>query len=33
MPHHLIDVVDPLVVVGVIFINNVIISYDTILYS
>ncbi len=31
-PHHLIDVVDPPVVV-VVVVNHVIISYDTILYS
>jgi hypothetical protein len=33
MPHHLINVVDPPVVVIVVVIDNVIISYDTILYS
>jgi hypothetical protein len=32
MPHHLINVMDPPVVI-VIFVDNVIISYDTILYS
>jgi hypothetical protein len=32
-PHHLIDVVDHLVVVIVVVVDNVVISYDTILYS
>jgi hypothetical protein len=32
-PHHLINVVDPPVVVVVVVVDNVIISYDTILYS
>jgi hypothetical protein len=32
-PHHLIDVMDPPVVVVVIIVNNVLISYNTILYS
>ncbi len=32
-PHHLIDVVDPLFVIVVIVIDNVVISYNTILYS
>jgi hypothetical protein len=32
-PHHLINVVDPPVVVVVVAIHNVVISYDTILYS
>ncbi len=31
-PHHLIDVVDPPVVIIVVVVNDVIISYDTILY-
>jgi hypothetical protein len=33
MPHYLIDVMDPLIVVVIVVINNVIILYDTILYS
>ncbi len=33
MPHHLMDVVDPPVVVIVIVVDDVIISYNTILYS
>ncbi len=33
MPHHLINAVDPPVVVIVIVVNNAVISYDTILYS
>ncbi len=33
MPHHLIDIVDPPLVVIVVVVNDVIISYDTILYS
>ncbi len=32
-PHHLIDVVDPPVVVLVIVIDDIVISYDMILYS
>ncbi len=32
-PHHLIDVVDPPVIVVVVVINDVVILYDTILYS
>jgi tRNA A37 N6-isopentenylltransferase MiaA len=32
-PHHLINVVDPPVVVVVVVIEDVVISYDTILYS
>ncbi len=32
-PHHLIDVVDPPVIVIIVIINDVVISYDTILYS
>jgi hypothetical protein len=31
--HHLIDVVDPPVVVVIVIVDDVIISYDTILYS
>ncbi len=33
MPHHLMDVMDPPIVVVVIIIVNVVISYDRILYS
>ncbi len=33
MPHHLINVMDPPVVVVINVLNNVVISYDTILYS
>ncbi len=32
-PHHLINIVAPLVVVIIVVINDVVISYDTILYS
>jgi hypothetical protein len=32
-PHHLINVVDPPIVVIVVILDNVVISYDTILYS
>ncbi len=32
-PHHLIDVMDPPVVIVVVVIDNIFISYDTILYS
>jgi hypothetical protein len=32
-PHHLIDLVDPPIVVVVVVVDNVIILYDTILYS
>jgi hypothetical protein len=32
-PHHLIVIVDPLIVVVVVVINDVVILYDTILYS
>ncbi len=32
-PHHLINVVDPPIIVVVILINDVVILYDTILYS
>ena len=32
MPHHLIDVADPPIVV-VVVVNDVVISYDTIIYS
>ncbi len=32
-PHHLIDIMDPLVIVVVIVVNDVVILYDTILYS
>ncbi len=32
-PHHLIDVVDPPVIVVIVIIEDVVISYDTILYS
>ncbi len=33
MPHHFIDVMDPPVVVVIVVVNDVVISYDTILYS
>ncbi len=33
MPHHLINVVDPPLIVVIVIIDNVVISYDTILYS
>jgi hypothetical protein len=33
MSHHLIDVVDPPVVIVIVVINDVVISYNTILYS
>ncbi len=33
MPHHLIDVLDPPVVIVVVIVKDVVISYDTILYS
>ncbi len=33
MPHHLIDVVDPPVVVAIVVVDNVIISYDMILVT
>ncbi len=33
MPHHLVDIVDPPLVVIIVVIDDVIISYDTILYS
>jgi hypothetical protein len=32
-PHHLINVVDPPIIVVVVVVNDVVISYDTILYS
>ncbi len=32
-PHHLINIVDPPIVIVIVVINDVIISYDTILYS
>jgi hypothetical protein len=32
-PHHLIQVVDPPIVIVLLVVNNVVISYDTILYS
>ncbi len=32
-PHHLIDIVDPPVIVVIVVVNNVVISYNTILYS
>ncbi len=32
-PHQLIDVVDPPVVIVIIIVNDVVISYDTLLYS
>ncbi len=33
MPHHLINVVDPPIVVVVVVVDDIVISYDTILYS
>jgi hypothetical protein len=33
MPHHLIDVVDPPVIVVIVVVNDVVISYNTTLYS
>ncbi len=32
-PHHLIDVMDPPIIVVIVIVDDVIISYDTILYS
>ncbi len=32
-PHHLIDIVDPPVIIVVVIVNDIVISYDTILYS
>ncbi len=32
-PHHLINVLDPLVIAVIVIVNDIVISYDTILYS